>query len=465
MRNPIVTIFLICCILFFLGLGKRGLWVPDETRYVAVAKEIAESNDWITLRLNGNIYHEKPPVFFWLIAVFSLLFGGFSEFSARFPSAIAGLGSAVVTYFFAQRLFGKKVALLSSFILITSLAYLGASQWVILDPVLTFFVVTAIYLLFTGLTEKKKRLVTYVAAFALMALGTLTKGPVGFILPFLVIIIYANFIKALRSLFTKELFFGFILFLFLILCWLIPACLSGGEGYTKELLLRQIFGRYFKAFSHREPFYFYFVRFPAEFLPWSLFLPSAIIFLIKNKLNETNVKFIFIWFISIFLFFTLSKSKNDLYILPAYPAAAIAVAYYWENMLNKKLRLFIYIIVFMVAVNVMLNYIILPRFDKYKSPKYLAQKIAKYVKPDRQLVTFQTSPIHWLYYCNRRQLEEIDDYNELNLYLASDKRAFCIIEKSKYEEFKRSHDITSYMLDSDRFGRKKIFAIVSNMPE
>lgn len=459
---PIITILLTCGILFFLGLGNRGLWVPDETRYVAVAKEIVDSGDWITLRLNGVIYHEKPPVFFWLISIFSVLFGKFSEFSARFPSAIAGLGCALVTYLFAQKLFNKTVALLSSLILITSLAYLGASRWVILDPILTFFAVSAIYLFYVGLIQQNKRLIAYVFAFALMALGTLTKGPVGFILPLLVIIIYASFEKKLRSFFTKECLLGFLLFLLIILSWLIPSCLKGGEAYAKELLLKQIFGRYFKAFSHKEPLYFYFVRFPAEFLPWTLFLPSATAFLLKNKIKEANVKFIFIWFATIFLFFTLSASKNDLYILPAYPAASMAVAYYWENRLRKKWQLFIYVVASVIIFNTILTYFILPHFDKYKSTKYFSQNIAKYLKPNQQLMTFQTSPVHWLYYCNRRRIEEIDDYNELNSYLKSNERVFCIIENNKHEEFKRSYKVDSYVLDSTRFGRKKTFAIISN---
>lgn len=451
---PIITIILICCILFFLGLGKRALWTPDETRYVAVAKEIADSGDWVTLRLNGTVYHEKPPVFFWLISIFSLLFGKFSEFSVRFPSAFAGLAGAIVTYLFAKKLFDERVALLSSLILVASLAYLGASRWVILDPVLTFFVVSAIFLFYLGLTEQKKRLKTYILAFVLMALGTLTKGPVGFILPLLVLIIYAYFTKNFRSLFTKEFFVGFILFILLILSWLVPVCLKGGEAYAKELLLRQIFGRYFKAFSHKEPFYFYFIRFPVEFLPWTFFLPQAAMYLIKNKLNENSVKFIFIWFISIFLFFTFSTSKNDLYILPAYPAAAIAIGCYLENKSKERGRIFVYLVAFMVILNALLTYFILPYFDKIKSTKYFSQSISKQITRNERLTTFQTSPVHWLFYCGRKQIEEIDDYNKLSEYLKSDEKVFCIMEYDKYEELMRNHKAETHILDSAPFGGK-----------
>lgn|GEM_PF-1683969 len=476
LSKKIITIILICGILLFLGLNKRGFWVPDETRYLAVSKEILDSGDCVTLRLNGTIYREKPPVFFWLISISAFLFGRFSEFSARLPSAVAGLGGILITYLFAQKLFNKKVAFLSSLILVSSLAYFAASRWVILDPVLTFFAVSAIYLFYLGLTEQKERTATYILAFISMALGTLTKGPVGFILPLLVIIIYAYSVKNLRSVFTRGFFWGFILFLLIILSWLVPACLQGGEIYTRQLLLKQIFGRYFKAFSHKEPLYFYFVRFPVEFLPWTLFLPSATLYLIKNRINESKVKFIFIWFASIFIFFTFSASKNDLYILPAYPAAAMAVAYYWENRLSQRPRLFVYILSFIVILNTILTYGILPIFDKYKSTKYFSQDIVRYIKPDERLTTFQISPIHWLYYCNRRQMEEIDDYGKLNEYLTSEGKVFCIIEDNKYEEFKRSYKTDTYMLTDAPFSLKiklrknfkvelkpkKVFVLVSN---
>ncbi|MDP3786960.1 MAG: glycosyltransferase family 39 protein [Candidatus Omnitrophota bacterium] len=460
---PLIVIIIACAILFFVGLGKRGLWSPDETRYAIVSKEMVDSGDWIMLHRNGEIYAQKPPVFFWLISIFSILLGRFSEFSVRLPSALAATGGAVITYFFAKKLFNKRVALFSSLILVTSLAYLGAARWVILDPLLTFFAISAIYLLYLGLDKQNTRLITYSLAFILMALGTLTKGPVGFILPLLAIIPYAYFIKNMRSLFTKEFTFGFIIFILTVLAWLVPACVRGGEAYTKELLLNQIFGRFVEAFDHKEPFYFYFIRFPLEFMPWTVFLPAAVIFLIKNKMGENAVKLIFIWFISIFLFFTISKSKNDLYILPLYPAAAIAVAYYWENRINGRPRTLIYIVAAMIILNTLLTYLVFPLFDVYKSPKYFSQKIVKYVRPDDSLMTFRTNPVYWLYYCNRRQIKELGTYEDLDKYLKADNRVFCIIENNDYEEFMRSYKIKAYALEKETFyGRKKTFVLISN---
>lgn len=413
---------------------------------------MVDNQNWITLTRNSEIYTQKPPFFFWLISFFSIILGRFSELSARLPSAFAGTGSAIITYLLAKKLFNEKTALYSSLILVTSLAFLAASQWVILDPVLTFLVVTAVYLLYIGLHDKKKRTLTYSFAFISMGLATLTKGPVGIILPFLTIAIYAFWTKKTRSLFTREALLGSVIFTLIILAWLIPACVRGGEAFTKDLLLKQVFGRFFKAFDHKEPLYFYFIRFPLEFLPWTIFLPTAAVFLAKNKKREDSVRFIFVWFAVIFLFFTFSKSKNDLYILPAYPAAAMCVAYYFENCI-KKFRTVIAVVCAMLIINTVLGYYVLPLFDKYKSPKYFAEKIVRHISPGDELLTFNINPVYWLYYCGQKQMGELKDYPALEEYLRSKKRVFCIINKNDYEKFGQSFKAAkAYLIETAPWG-------------
>lgn len=458
----LILIILISGVLFLAGLGDRGLWSPDETRYAAVSKEIIDSGDWVSLRRNGEIYAQKPPLFFWLMAISSLLLRGFSEFSARFPSALAGIGGAIITYLFALRLFNERIAALSSLILISSIAYLAATRWVILDVVFTFFILSSIYLLYIGFNRKDLRFKAYAMAFVLMAMGTLTKGPIGIILPLLVMSGYAFLKKEIRSLFGKELFAGSILFILMVSGWLIPACIKGGQTYTKELLLRQIFGRFIEAFDHREPFYFYLIRFPLEFMPWVIFLPPAVIFLAKHKRGEDSVKLISSWFLSIFLFFTLSNSKNDLYILPVYPAASMAVAYYLDS--NKKNPRFImWLFILMIMLSTILNHFIFPVIDRYKSPKYFSQRIAGHVKKDDELVTFKINPVYWLYYLNRRHLKELDTYEDLDAYLSSDERVFCIIEDEDYDQFSHSYKTAVYPLEKEDLDRKKmLFTLISN---
>ncbi|MFA5148312.1 MAG: glycosyltransferase family 39 protein, partial [Candidatus Omnitrophota bacterium] len=280
--NILILVF-VCLALFLPGSLKRGLWSPDETRYITISKEMVDSGDWITLRRNGEIYTQKPPVFFWAISAFGLLLGGFSELSARLVSILSGTGTVIVTYIFARKLFNDNTALVSGMILSTAIAYFAASQMVMLDALFTFLTVSSLYLIYTGLTDAGRRSLCYFTAFMLMALATLTKGPVGFIIPLLAMAAYAVSTRQARALLSRGTLAGFIVFLAIIASWLVPACIRGGEAYTNELLIKQIFGRYLQAFDHKEPMYYYFYAFPGGFLPWIILLPAACFFLVKNR--------------------------------------------------------------------------------------------------------------------------------------------------------------------------------------
>lgn len=456
-----VIITAVCLALFLPGLLNRGLWSPDETRYIVVAKDMADSGDWIILRRNGEIYTQKPPVFFWVISLLSMLLGGFSEFSARLPSAAAGAAGVLLTYQLGKRLFGEEAALASSLILATSIAYLGSSQWVILDPLLTSFVLAAIYLLYLGIENERKRTAAYIAAFVFMALASLTKGPVGFILPLLVMTAYAAWTKKARTLLSRGSLYGLIIFLIIIASWLIPACIRGGEAYTRELLGKQIFGRYFEAFDHKEPFYFYLYAFPLGFLPWVIFLPAALVVLLRNK-ADNGVKLVIAWLTAILLFFTLSKSKNFLYVLPAYPAAAMAVAYYWKSK-GKRIKAIFSAALFIAAVNACLFFFIIPQIDELKSPKYLSAEITKYIGRDKKITTFKMNPVYWLYYCGRDRMEDIEEDAKLYEYLLSKERVFCIVELGNLREFMGSHrQARGFLLAYAPYGSNKTIGLISN---
>ncbi len=456
-----IILISVCFVLFLPGISARGLWSPDETRYVTVSKEMVDSGDWITLRRNGEIYTQKPPVYFWVVSLFGMIMGGFSEVSARLPSALAGTGTVLITYLLARNLFGTRAALVSGLILSTSLAYLVVSRMVMLDPLFTFLVTASIYLLYIGLSGKgRKRTLSYLASFALMALATLTKGPVGFILPLIAAGGYALSMGKGRDMLDKGAAWGLALFLLIIASWLIPACIRGGEAYTNELLIKQIFGRYLQAFDHKEPFYYYFYAFPLGFLPWIFILPPAAL-LLAGKRADPRSKFLIIWFSAIFLFFTSSRSKNILYILPLYPAAAIATAYYWEQKL-KPLKTIIITVAVVAAVSTSITYFVIPHVDVLKSPKYLAESVNRSVKPGDGLVTFRTNPVYWLYYCGRGSMDELDTNESLDNYLASRERVFCIVDLAVFREYASTGHNRGYLLAYTPYGSKKAFGLISN---
>jgi len=170
-----------------------------------------------------------------------------------------------------------------------------------------------------------------------MALATVTKGPVGFILPLLVALIYLAVQQDWKGMRKMRLLTGMLLFLVLVLAWYIPAVVKGGEVYLNETLLKHSLNRYAGGWSHVRPFYYYFYNFPVQFLPWTLFLPGAIVYGFSRRNPEERKAFLFpfVWFAVIFVFFSLSKGKRELYLLPLYPAASLMVGKFLDDFLTS----------------------------------------------------------------------------------------------------------------------------------
>ncbi|MDO9351075.1 MAG: glycosyltransferase family 39 protein, partial [Deltaproteobacteria bacterium] len=109
-----------CFVLFFLNLGRWDLWNPDEPRYAQVAREMVDGGDWILMHFNGKMYADKPPLFFWLIALSSALWGGLTSFSVRFPSAVFGTLTILLTFLIGRHLYSSRTGFLAGLILVTS---------------------------------------------------------------------------------------------------------------------------------------------------------------------------------------------------------------------------------------------------------------------------------------------------------------------------------------------------------
>jgi 4-amino-4-deoxy-L-arabinose transferase-like glycosyltransferase len=323
-------------LVFLFNLGGRDLWDPDETRYAVVAREMRESGNWILPHLNGNIYAEKPPLYFWLVNFTLFFLGEESEFVNRLPSALAGLITILITFLFGERLFNARVGFLSGLVLVTCFFFPQISRWMMLDSLLVLFFLLTLYCFYLGYEKEEGRRKYYLFAGLFMGLGVLTKGPIAY-LPLPIFVIFAFFHKEIKKFWNWDLLLGFLLSLVVVLIWLIPACLLGGEDYTKRILFGQAIGRLAGSGKHFHPelYFFYFVRFPVEFLPWTIFLPSAILFGLRKGKNKESL-LIFIWFIFVFLFFTLSRGKKDNYILPLYPAVAMMVGVLWDSQIRLR---------------------------------------------------------------------------------------------------------------------------------
>jgi 4-amino-4-deoxy-L-arabinose transferase-like glycosyltransferase len=359
----ILILLVFCFLLFILGVGRWDLWNPDEPRYAQVAKEMVERGDWILMHVNGNTYEDKPPLFFWLIALSSFLWQGFTSFSVRFPSAFLSTLTVLLTFFLGKKLYGLGTGFLSAGVLATSFEFAYLSTRANIDATLTFLTTASLFFFFEwypygsfhspslpqGEKEEtrgnwvksgnRRNLLIY-GFYIGMAFATLTKGPVGFILPLLVSLVYLLAQKDWKAMKRMRLLKGMVLLIVIVLSWYLPAVLKGGQTFLNETLLYQTIVRFAKGTSHVRPIYYYLINFPVDFLPWFLFLPGAIVYGLSKR-KEGNSKeflFLFVWFIVIFLFFSFSKGKRAIYLLPLYPAASLLVGRFWGDYLSSPGR-------------------------------------------------------------------------------------------------------------------------------
>jgi len=172
-----------------------------------------------------------------------------------------------------------------------------------------------------------------------MALATLAKGPVGFILPLSVSLIYLVVQKDWGGMRRMRLLSGMVLFLVIVLLWYLPALFKGGEDYLQATLFRHTIDRYAQGWSKGRPIYYYLYNFPIDFLPWVFFIPAAVAYGFSREKVEKRGEFLFLfmWFALIFIFFSLSKGKRAIYLLPLYPAVSLMVGKLWDDFISTPM--------------------------------------------------------------------------------------------------------------------------------
>jgi len=352
-----------CLVVYFFNIDRWDLWNPDEPRYAQVAREMVQRGDWVLMHFNGKTYADKPPLFFWLIALSSFFWQGFTSFAVRFPSALFGTLTVILTYLIGKRLFSSRIGFLSGLILATSYQFAYLATRANIDTTLTFFTTASLFCFFQWCQyrpphpsplpdgEKEgvrgnrfksgngKNLLIY-GFYIGMALATLTKGPVGFVLPLLVSLVYLLVQKDWRGMREMKLLSGMLLFIALVLSWYLPALSRGGEDYLNETLMLHTVDRFAKGLSHIRHIYYYFYNFPVDFLPWIFFLPAAMIYGFSKEMITKRKEFLFLltWFIVIFIFFSISKGKRGLYLLPLFPSASLMVGKIWDDFISTPIE-------------------------------------------------------------------------------------------------------------------------------
>jgi 4-amino-4-deoxy-L-arabinose transferase-like glycosyltransferase len=324
-------------IILFINIGGWDLWNPDEPRYAQVAREMMQTGNYLVPHINSEIYPDKPPLFFWLIALASKPFGDVTAASARIPSAVACLGVILLTYLFGRILYNQPVGFLAGLILLSNTQFIWIALRANLDMTLTLWTTLSLFLFYSGYTREKSKTAWYLLSYGAMGLAVLTKGPVGFAIPLLTIALFLIVQMQFKQFKELSIGKGVLIIAGVTAVWLVPACILGGGEYAREIIFKQTIGRTVDSFSHKQPFYNYLLVFPADFNPWTIFIPSAVIYFWTRRKSwkALNLQFPLMWFLGTFVFFSLISGKRNLYLMPLYPAAALLMACFWYDFILK----------------------------------------------------------------------------------------------------------------------------------
>jgi 4-amino-4-deoxy-L-arabinose transferase-like glycosyltransferase len=319
------------------GFGLRDPWPADEPRFALIAQDMLRSGDWMIPRVGGDLYGDKPPVYFWLLAA-SMALTGSTRLGFLLPSLLAGLGSLVLVYDLLRRVRGREVAFTGSLVLLVTFQFVWQFRQAQIDATLCFFTTLGLYGLLRHLFAGPA-IGWFFVGWAAAGVGVITKG-VGF-LPLLALIPYAVLAaRGWQSTATPRdhrWWLGPVFFLGAIACWFVPMMLvtsAGGEllEYRNEILFHQTVTRYADAWHHHEPFWYYLVRvIPVLWLPLPALLPWLVprwrqALRVDAARRDTFVAVLLAWVLLVVLFFSLSSGKRGVYVLPAVPALAMAAA-------------------------------------------------------------------------------------------------------------------------------------------
>jgi 4-amino-4-deoxy-L-arabinose transferase-like glycosyltransferase len=344
-QHPSLTgcgLLLLCALLYLWSLGTVPFYTKGEPREATVVWEIYTSGEWILPLRNGHIIPSKPPLFHWLGTIVSFAWGDLSEWTIRLPSALLALIGIALTYGTGVALWGVEAGLMAALIVATSFEWYRAATTARVDMTLTFFMIAA-FLHFLFLY--RRRHVHWNAAllfYVLLGLATLAKGPVGAILPGLTAVAFLVVQRDLAFLRQLHLGMGGIVVTVIAGAWYGFALWEGGWDFFVKQILKENVLRFFNTrvggAGHEHPFYYFIPNLFLGMAPWSLFFPSLAVFLYQRRHQwaKEGLLYFVVWTATVFLFYSAASGKRSVYILPLYPAVALLLAAWWEELRHGK---------------------------------------------------------------------------------------------------------------------------------
>ena len=325
----LVLLLLFSALVWFGPLDYRKLVKPDEGRYAEISREMAATGDWITPRLNGLKYFEKPPLQYWATAVAFKVFG-VNEWTARLWTAATGFLTVLLIGWGGRRLFGPEAGLYAAMVSMSNVYFAGLGHINTLDMGLTLF--TTLAMVGFSLAQRagishRERQWAMRAVWAAMALAVLSKGLIGIVLPGATLALYTLATRDWSIWRRLYLLPGLLIFMGLAAPWFVAVSLEN-PGFAWFFFVHEHFLRYATLSARREgPVYYFVPLLLVGFLPWVVLMLDSLYANAhdykRQKPLDRPALVLLIWAVLVFVFFSISSSKLPAYILPVFPALAL----------------------------------------------------------------------------------------------------------------------------------------------
>ncbi len=329
---------ILAAILYLPGLGRPALWEPDEGRYGEIAREMVISGDYVTPRDDFELYFEKPPLVYWAEAGAIQIFG-VNEFAVRLPAALFSVGQVVVTAALAEAMLGVSAGLFAALALALSPLFFGFARFATLDPALAFFLAAALGAFYAAARDdsfsrpQARRWMLICAA--MLALGTLAKGPIALLLGGAIALAWMAIERRIRQVAQMPLNWCIVIYATIVVPWFVVAE-ARNPGFMRFFIVHEHLERYVASSEHGWGPWFFIPIVIGGTWPWIFFAPLGWFGMHGDdglpesapaSSRRAAARFLAIWFIVIFGFFSIPRSKLGSYILPALPPLAIIAGY------------------------------------------------------------------------------------------------------------------------------------------
>jgi 4-amino-4-deoxy-L-arabinose transferase-like glycosyltransferase len=329
---------------YLVLLGQRPLSVPSEARYAEIPREMLATGDWLTPRINGVKYFEKPPLFYWLEAMDEAAFGR-SEFAVRVLTVLFGMGGCLLVYVAGRALWTRRAGLIAAATMASSVLYFVLSRQVLLDMPVAFFLTGTFVAFLLGIRappDSRTRAIAMYVMYAMAAAATMTKGLIGIALPGVVVLGWLILTGRWSELRHVRLVSGTVLFLVLAAPWHVAVALRNPEFAWFYFVHEHVLRFLTPEAGRNQPDWFFIPIVIVGWIPWVVFLPSALWETGRkvwaDRRRWSSELFVLLWFGLPFLFFSISHSKLIPYALPFFPPLALLLGKWLDRALETEAR-------------------------------------------------------------------------------------------------------------------------------